>query len=269
MNWFEPVFAGIIGQATLAAEAWAIIAAMMVGGLLTPLLGFAGFQARALSAAAGVLVLQVLDPFGAQTAMVLVLLLFAVGTAGILRGCLRGPRLALLPGSIAALVAAVLAYGYHMVLVNGLDSENRRLQAAQLESYLTLEPDVLAALCASPAHVCGEGRANTGYAEFDRELSDWFDAAPRGWRGFVSGSNGAITTPETFVWAAHFHDDGIRWIAQSYQGHTDALEATFFLFLIASVSFWAPAGILVEVLHLRARRARTATSNAKRVHEQA
>ncbi|MBV6634201.1 MAG: hypothetical protein KI792_14335 [Alphaproteobacteria bacterium] len=272
MNWFEPVFQGIIPLGDTLLGYWVLLTSMMLAytlaswvrprwhQLIRLAIGFVFGQAW--------IALVPPQPLGSmggrlggfQDEVFLVLTLIVIGLGGIVYSLFR-PRLNVLAPAIAALLIGGLSYTYHIILANGLDEADRAQQAEELSALLTLSDEAYGEVCALPLYECGDGPPETAHQAFNRDLGDWLSFAPPDYRGLIASSNGAVTTNPTYVWAAEIADDGVRWIKKDYQNQTNALNLVFGMMLLLASSFWFFAAVLVEMLHERMWR-RRAKANA-------
>lgn len=264
MNWFTNVFPDLVSAADGLAAAWRLLAILLLGAAVGAiLLGLRRALPRFATALAVLAAWELLLPerpldiFPGQLAelqdeVLLVGLLGCLGILGALRGILR-PSLPVITTAAACLVSAGLAWGHHMLLLNGVDTAYRQIDGQHLVALLQTSPQTRMELCTATTLTCGTGLPDTRNAQFDKDIRDWMThALPDGRDGTLSASSGTAGS-SGFVWAATRRAGEITWIMQPYADKTAAFAAAYFALQLAVLIFWGAGAILVEALHLRAR----------------
>ena len=267
MNWFEPVYQDMVPWGDHLLAMWALLSSALLTYAVTSLVRPAWSLRRRLLI--GVVIGLLWQEFmpsrplafmdgrigGLQDEVFLVIAMLLIGLYGIAYSFYRF-RFRILVPAIATLVVGGLSYTYHIVLANGLDAVDRHEQAQELVAMLSLSNRVYREMCTLEIYSCGTGIPNTGHEIFDRELAAWIGNLPPGSQGYISSSNGAVTTNPTYIWAGEITDNGVNWIKKSYQGQTESLNFAFGIMLALASSFWLSAAVLAEYLHERQWRRR-------------
>ena len=270
MNWFELLYRDAMWLAHPLSEFWRLGAIAFLGFAGTSILmGLRSLDLRFIIAGIFTIAWEIALPDaplgflegraggGLQDEVLIILLMLALGIVGTLRS-LRGPRLQVLPVSIATLMIASLSYTYHIVLINGFDGSLRHTEATALARTLDLGPEAWDQYCKLDKHLCGEGLPATGFTGFDRDLGDWAaHALPAGTEGRLWSSNGTFGAQPPHIWAAERSQGVLRWIMVDRSAQAKALELAFFVMANIALIFWTLAALAVELLHRRRRVRRT------------